>query len=95
MTEPFIGHLGLPADTITQEATNIQVVFTPGTPGKLVPTLIINTAELGVYELAMGIDVFQALVGQVVTINALGKAQLQDLTARLHQQAERDGTNPQ
>ena len=88
--EPTVGHLGLPADTITQEAQSVQLVFTPGSPGKLVPTLIVETTDLGVYELHMSVEVYAALAHQLHKAASLTAAELTDLVGQLHQASEEE-----
>jgi hypothetical protein len=84
MIDPQHHTVVLPADTVPLTATNITVMMTAGGDGKMIPRAILDTREMGAYNIGFTGSVFTSLVQQVLYFNSLDDDQLQAVAQQLN-----------
>lgn len=86
MTNPGYVNLGeLPADTIITEAGAITLALTavPDGSGALLPQLLVDSSEMGVYRFIFGRQVLTSLVNQCLFFSRLNAEELNAITNAL------------
>jgi hypothetical protein len=81
---PDFVKLDLPSDTITLTHNGITIMLTASGDGRLIPQLVLDTNEVGVYRVGMTRNQFASLAGQVDYFAKLTRDQLTDITEKLH-----------